>query len=408
MIRSGYIFFTFIVALAILSAGCTQPSVEHQSPAASSAVNITVPVPPIPVRSSGGMNLAYELELTPDNGLKFVPEDVEVIDPATGKVLYIMEKELFASLYHPAADPLPSGTELQNGTGKVPVPRISIWFVVDPNAVPDRLVHRVTLNMSGSGQPPFTQTGGEIAVRKDLSPVVVGSPMRGPGWLALETTAPDTHHFSAQITMGGVTRVPQKYAQDWIYIDPATGKPVEGDSALARNYFGFGKEILSVANGTVVDMLDGLPDHEMIYSPQGVTIATAAGNYVIVDIGDGKYACYAHMVNGSVRVAPGDRVTDGQVLGLMGNSGNSDLPHLHFQVVEGKASFLGAEGYPHVYRAFNVTGEVDQARGIEMFSDPEFTTEKLWSEFDILVSSYPNPVYQQESLPENWVILDLP
>lgn len=408
MITSRYIFLTLIVALAILFAGCTQPETGHIPAPASSGVNITVPVPPIPVRSSGGMNLAYELALRSDNSRGFVPKDVEVIDPATGKVLYSPGREMLASLYHPAADPLPSAGELWNGTGKVPAPRISIWFVVDPDAVPDRLVHRVVLNMSGSGQSPLTLTGGEVAVRKDLAPVVVGSPLRGPGWLALETTSPSTHHFSAQITMNGVTRVPQKYAQDWIFVDPVTGKAVEGDPALARNYLGFGKEILSVANGTVVDMLDGLPDHERIYSPQGVTIATAAGNYVIVDIGDSKYACYAHMVNGSVRVAPGDRVTEGQVLGLMGNSGNSDIPHLHFQVVDGRASFLGAEGYPHVYRAFNVIGDVDQVRGMEMATDPEFIIEKLWSEFDTLVSFSSKPVHQQECLPENWVILDLP
>ena len=68
----------------------------------------------------------------------------------------------------------------------------------------------------------------------------------------------------------------------------------------------------------------------------------------------------------------------------------------------------GAEGYPHVYRAFEVTGEVNQTRGMEMFTDSEFTIEKVWSEFDTLVSFYPKPVHQQESLPENWVILDLP
>jgi len=402
------ILLILIVALAIFAAGCTQPIEEHKSAPVGSQVNITVPVPPIPVRSSAGMNLAYELELSSEKGLMFVPEHVEVIDPATGKVLYSPEKDLLPSLYHPAADPLPSQADLQNGTGKVPVPRISLWFAVDPAAVPDRLVHRITLNMSGSGQPPLTFTGGEVRVRKDLSPVIVGSPMRGPGWLALETTAPNTHHFGAQITIGGVTRVPQKFAQDWIYVDPVTGKAAEGDAGLSRNYYGFGREILSVSNGTVVDMLDGLPDHERIYSPQGVSIGTAAGNYVIVDMGNSKYACYAHMVNGSVRVANGDHVTEGQVLGLMGNSGNSDIPHLHFQVVEGTPSFLGAEGYPHVYRAFDVTGEVNQTRGIALFSEPGFTMEQLWSEFDTLVSFYPSPVHQEESLPGNWVIMDLP
>ena len=60
------------------------------------------------------------------------------------------------------------------------------------------------------------------------------------------------------------------------------------------------------------------------------TPETLAVNFVIVDIGNRKYACYAHIVNGSVRVKAGDTVREGQVLGLMGNSGNSDLLHLHY------------------------------------------------------------------------------
>ena len=298
--------------------------------------------------------------------------------------------ELLAALYHPAASvPPPTPAELRNGTGKVPLPRVSIWFVVSPDAVPDRLSHRLTLNRTTAGLPPLTITGGEVAVRRDLSPVVVGSPVHGPGWLAMETTSPFTHHFGAQITMNGVTRVPQRYAQDWIYIDPATGQAAAGNATLARNYYGFGREIYSVADGTVVAAGDGLPDIGTIYSAPPPTIDTLAGNFVIVDIGNRKYACYAHMVNGSVRVKAGDTVREGQVLGLMGNSGNSDLPHLHFQVVTDTPSFLGAEGYPHVYRSFNVTGMVNQTRAVERQSSPGYTMNQLWSEFGSFVEFFP-------------------
>jgi murein DD-endopeptidase len=304
-----YFLFMFIVIGALLCAGCTQPALQKGAevtttisvPANAPVVSMSVPYAPIPVTSQEGENLAYELELVPSGNVTLVPEKLEVLDPATGAVLYDADEDLLAELYHPASVPPPTAEELMNGTGKLVHPRISIWFRVSPDNVPDRLVHRVTLNRSAEGLAPLTLTGGEVAVRKDLQPVVIGSPMHGPGWVAMETTSPFTHHFRGQITLNGVTRVPQRFAQDWIYIDPSTGQVASGNVSLAKNFFGYGKEIYAVANGTVVDSLDGLPDIETIYSAPPVTIATAAGNYVILDIGNGKYACYAHMIPGSVR-----------------------------------------------------------------------------------------------------------
>ena len=395
-----------IVTAVIFAAGCMQTVAEPQPAPAAPSVNMTVPFPPIPVSSQDGVNLAYELEVSPIGNRTFVPERVEVIDPDTGTILWSLDGELLATLYHPAADPPPTATEIKNGTGKLPVPRISLWFKVGPDAVPDRLVHRLTLN--GSGLAPVTLTGGNVTVRNDLTPVVIGSPVRGAGWTAIETTAPVTHHFLTQITMNGVTRAPQRYAQDWIYLDPVTGQAAAGNVTLAKNFLGYGREIYSVANGTVVDVMDGLPDLETIYSAPPATVATAAGNYVIVDIGNQKYACYAHMVPGSIRVRVGDTVTEGQILGLMGNSGNSDLPHLHFQVVTDTPSFLGAEGYPHVYRSFDVIGGVDQALAEEKTSGPDYPATRLWSEFDDFVTLSPQPVSQENSLTENWAIVRLP
>ena len=399
---------TVITIAAVLGSGCMQPAAVQQPGPAAPVLNMNIPFAPIPVPSQNGINLAYELELVPAEGQVPVVEKVEVLDPATGKILYTAVGELLSALYHPASVPPPTPAEIQNGTGKLSQPRVSLWFVVSPEAVPDRLSHRLTLNRTASGLPPITITGGEVAVKKDLLPVVVGSPMHGPGWMVMETTSPITHHFRAQITMNGVTRVPQRYAQDWVYLDPVSGQAAAGNATLARNYLGFGKEIFAVANGTVADASDGLADFETIYSAAGSTIATAAGNYVIIDLGTKKYACYAHMVNGSVRVKTGDIVKEGQVIGLMGNSGNSDIPHLHFQVVTDIPSFLGAEGYPHVYRSFNVTGEVNETLGAERMSTPGYSINQLWSEFGDFVTYIRQPVPQENRLMQNNVIVRFP
>jgi hypothetical protein len=402
------ILITVIAIAAVLASGCTQPAATQQQVPVAAVPKVTVPFAPIPVPSQNGINLAYELELEPAEGQVPVLEKVEVLDAATGKTLYAADGDLLAALYHPATVPPPTVSELRDGTGKLLLPRVSIWFVVSPDAVPDRLSHRLTLNRTAAGLSPLTMSGGEVAVQKDLAPVVVGSPMKGPGWMVMETTSPLTHHVRAQISMNGVTRVPQRYAQDWVYLDPVTGRAAPGNASLARNYYGFGKEIYAVADGTVADAADGLPDAEAIYSPLGVTVATAGGNYAIIDLGNRKYACYAHMVNGSVRVKKGDPVKAGQVIGLMGNSGNSDIPHLHFQVVTDTPSFLGAEGYPHVYRSFEVTGTVNDTLGAERMATPGYSTTQLWTEFADLVTFFKQPVPQENRLPENNVVVRFP
>ncbi len=75
----------------------------------------------------------------------------------------------------------------------------------------------------------------------------------------------------------------------------------------------------------------------------------------MLDLGGGHFALYAHLQPQSLKVKTGDKVRAGQVLGLVGNSGNSDLPHLHFQIVDADSP-LGAEGVPYVLKSFLVQG----------------------------------------------------
>ena len=86
-----------------------------------------------------------------------------------------------------------------------------------------------------------------------------------------------------------------------------------------------------------------------------ITLETVVGNHVILDIGGGRYAFYAHLKPGSLRVRVGERVKRGQVVGLVGNSGNSTEPHLHFHIMDG-TSPLGSEGIPYAIEAFDSIG----------------------------------------------------
>jgi murein DD-endopeptidase MepM/ murein hydrolase activator NlpD len=90
------------------------------------------------------------------------------------------------------------------------------------------------------------------------------------------------------------------------------------------------------------------------------TLDVSLGNNIVVDIGGGRFAFYAHLQPGSLRVKPGDKVVTGQVLAQVGNSGNTDAPHLHFHIVDGPVP-LKANGLPYAFTRFTgrgvVTGE---------------------------------------------------
>jgi murein DD-endopeptidase MepM/ murein hydrolase activator NlpD len=83
----------------------------------------------------------------------------------------------------------------------------------------------------------------------------------------------------------------------------------------------------------------------------------AGGNYVVVDISNGRFAFYAHMQPGSLKVKKGDTVKQGQILGLLGNSGNTDTPHLHFHVMDGPSPLL-SNGLPYVFTSFTGQGRI--------------------------------------------------
>jgi murein DD-endopeptidase MepM/ murein hydrolase activator NlpD len=106
------------------------------------------------------------------------------------------------------------------------------------------------------------------------------------------------------------------------------GKTFRGDRSRLENFYIFGKPLLAVADGYVTTAVDSLTDEPV----GGTTWDEMAGNHVILDIGGGHHVLYGHLKQASLRVQVGDDLRRGQVLGQVGDSGNSDAPHLHLQV----------------------------------------------------------------------------
>jgi len=102
-----------------------------------------------------------------------------------------------------------------------------------------------------------------------------------------------------------------------------------------------------------LEVRDGIPENVPGPEKQAVamTPATVSGNLIVLDLGHGRFAPYAHFQPGSIRAHKGDRVRVGQQLGLVGNSGNSAEPHLHSQITDGP-EILGSDGLPYELISF--------------------------------------------------------
>ena len=83
----------------------------------------------------------------------------------------------------------------------------------------------------------------------------------------------------------------------------------------------------------------------------------------MIRYGPRRYAFYAHMQPGSLRFKPGDRVRTGQVLGLLGNTGNTDGPHLHFHIMDGPSP-LQSNGIPFVHPRYSARGVLTNLTGV--------------------------------------------
>jgi MFS family permease len=116
-------------------------------------------------------------------------------------------------------------------------------------------------------------------------------------------------------------------------------------------YYAFGEPLLAPADGTVVSVSDELADR-----PAGSPDPDpdhAEGNEMVLDIGGGRYVVLAHLQRHSAVVLVGDRVRDGQALARVGNTGNTDEPHLHIQVQDSPRTDIhhaGVDSYPILFR----------------------------------------------------------
>jgi hypothetical protein len=305
---------------------------------------ISVPKPPTLFSADGHAFLCYELLIT---NMESIPFRVERIDfYAEGEPTSLSEQGQ-AQLKHSLSHPGWTGSKgrvrdvqlLRGGERVVDF----VWIPLPAGSLPPkRLEHTITLRRS-TAEASITLPAGSIDVVDHA--VTIDPPLRGANWAAFNGPSASSQHRKSMDSFNGKTYLAERFAIDWVQIDKE-GQTSHGDRVNLQNYLCYGQPVYAVADATVDSVLDGLPNgrpeaHGKPADPKvPMTLDTIAGNNVILKLSDGIYAGYAHLQPHSTRVKVGDHVKAGDILGLIGDSGNSTEPHLHFQLMDATASSL--------------------------------------------------------------------
>ncbi|HEX5072970.1 MAG TPA: M23 family metallopeptidase [Gemmatimonadaceae bacterium] len=364
--RSPFTGPLFALCLSVLVAAGAPAAFAQTSISFPPFLEMRVPKPPTVAASEKGPLLVYEVHVT-----NFTPQPVtlkklEVMSSPDKRDLFTLsDSGLMRAVSRPGMAPAGQAERLKVNGGMRAV--VFLWVPL-MGAAPKSIQHRLTIE-SGTGDSVRTQTLDGAVVPVTAQAVAIGPPLRGGTWLAANGPSATSGHRRTIIPINGTPAVAQRFAIDWVKVSD-DDKTFKGDSLKNESYFAEGVDALAVANGTVVEVKDSIPENVPGINSRAVpiTLETVGGNHVIIDIGGGYYAFYAHLRPGSLKVKLGDKVTRGQVVGHVGNTGNSTEPHLHFHLADANSP-LGSEGVP--YRMdFEVVGHCDMASGACQRSAP--------------------------------------
>lgn len=374
------VLLALVLVAGLVAAGCAAsgPDDTGGSPAAPvrpaagdpptflPLVITPVPQPPSPVRGTDGhYHVVYELQVLNAGPRAATLTSVEsVADGPAGRVVgslsgpAITARSLLVGDY--TLPPTPA-TEIPAGRTLL----LLLDDVYDTReAVPAAVVQRVRATFGAL--PPdqatfaaatFPAESEQITVPLQIdgpAPRVIGPPLTGPDWVAVNGCCELSPHRGAMVPLDGRINGGERYAVDWSRFDlearpladlaRGTQATFTGDPTRNEDYFSFDQPVLAVADATVVAVVGDMPEappRQFLTLP----LSDLGGNRVVLDLGGGAYAFYAHLETGSPTVRVGDQVRRGQVIARTGNSGNTTESHLHFQLMDSPAP-LSATNLP--------------------------------------------------------------
>jgi murein DD-endopeptidase len=310
--------------------------------------DLRVPWMPPPVVVSGKVSLVYELHLTSYAQEPLTLRRIEVVDDRQHVLLDLSGAALADAMGR--ADRAKGNDRLRVQPGMNVVAYLSVPIAGVDTA---HLKHRVMYEDAAAHEE--TVEGAAMTSRPPASKAL-GPPLRGGPWVAIYDARWERGHRRVIYATSGAATVPGRFAIDWIRVAPQGGF-ARGDGALPTQWLGYGADVLAVTDATVASVGEGVEEPSSLKqgAARKVPLEEAAGNYVALDLGDGRYAFYEHLQPGSITVKRGQHVRQGAVIGKLGFTGESTGPHLHFHVSDANAP-LAAEGLPYALSSFRVLG----------------------------------------------------
>ena len=335
----------------------TAPKAEHTPKPVAPLFNAVIPIGPTVFKADQKWHLVYELHISNMDKWEYAFTRIEVVsaDDTQKTLATVSGADLDGMFSHPGVPAAEKVSKLAPGEFGA----VFLWVTFDKlEDVPAAIAERISVKI---GDYPEALSVVTPPTSLNKNPVVViSSPLVGQDWVAANGPSNTSLHRRALIPINGHAYISQRFAIDWVQVYP-DGKTYKGDPSDNKNYRAYGTEIHAVADGVVTQVGDGIPQNtpgaKSLAVP--ITLETIGGNHVIMEIGNGLFAFYAHMQPGSLRVKVGDKVTRGQALGLLGNTGNSSEPHLHFQICSANSE-LGSEGLPYAFASFEVQGKAGE------------------------------------------------
>jgi hypothetical protein len=358
----------FTCSTLLICAFTSLPTTASEAPPAPfpPQLEMTVPFEPTAFASDGQQRLVYEVALRNAEASALALQQLEVLDAddRSAAPVAVISMEQLATLMRPIGrrgKDAGAVTTLQSGDSAL----LYLMLTFDAGSkVPTHLRHHF---VTASGEV----SGASIATNHDVLPVL-GAPLLGSSWLAETGLSNANGHRRGNVVLEGHSVISRRYAFDWIKVE--NGVVFSGDEKNNTSYFSYGQPVIAVADAVVVSVTDNIPQNTPKQAPAvPMTHSTIAGNNIQLDIGEGHYAWYMHLQPGSLRVKAGDKVKRGQVLGLIGNTGSSFFPHLHFEITNSKV-VLGGEGLPYVFESFSV---LDKEQGTTVQHQAELPLEKM-------------------------------
>lgn len=189
---------------------------------------------------------------------------------------------------------------------------------------------RVELTLAEGDRQVFAEGAFPVETYEQKTALIY--PFKGPGLIT-----------AAGVTNGGHVNRSGQFALDGVGLNASYGvMNIPDGGKKSEDYADWGRPIVAPAAGVIVHVRSDRPDQPdpqnsdpKYFAPEESPRGGDPGNHIVIDHGNGEFSMLAHFQAGSVLVKLGDHVAQGQPLGKLGSSGDTNTPHLHYQLQAG-------------------------------------------------------------------------